>query len=127
MSLQQSFLAMLIPSSDPSVSAGAIHLQTVSDLTGGLPLDTQHDGLEPQGDAGCFVGLGFLAKSLKPQEGTGIASREDGLHDRKKDVVLLIRTSVQHVSAPLGKQKGHLRSAKPFFKNSSWPMMRAFW
>jgi hypothetical protein len=66
MALQQPFIAILIPSTNPSVNAGAVHLQTLGDLTGGLPLDTEHDGLQSQGDAGRFVGLGFLAKNLEP-------------------------------------------------------------
>jgi hypothetical protein len=45
MSLQQSFDTMVIPSADPSVSAGAIHLQRGGDLTGGQSLDTEHDRL----------------------------------------------------------------------------------
>jgi hypothetical protein len=45
MSLQQAFIAMLIPSPNPSVSAGAIHLQGGGDLTGGQSPDTEHDGL----------------------------------------------------------------------------------
>jgi len=45
MSLQQSFVTMLIPRPDPSVSAGAIHLQRGGDLTGGQSLDTEHHGL----------------------------------------------------------------------------------
>ena len=66
MSLQQSFIAILIPSANPSVNAGAIHLQTLRDLTSGLPLDAEHDGSQAQGDAGRFVSLGFLAKRLEP-------------------------------------------------------------
>ena len=65
---------------NPSVNPGAIHLQTLGDLTGGLPLDAEHDGLQSQGDAGRLVSLGCLAKSLKPREGSRIAVCEDGLH-----------------------------------------------
>ena len=68
MTLQQSFLAIRIPSAHPRVNAGAIDLQTLGDLTGGLPLDAEHDGLEPEGDPGCFVGLGGLAEDLEPLE-----------------------------------------------------------
>src|SRR5262245_49261892 len=68
MALQQSDLAMLIPSSDPSMNPGAVDLQTLGDLTRGLPLDTEHDGLQSQRDAGRFVGLGLLAKRLEPLE-----------------------------------------------------------
>ena len=46
---------------------------------------------------------------------------------RNRMLCYLYALSVQHVLAPLGKQKGHLPSAKPFLKNSLWPMMRAFW
>src|SRR5208282_4001516 len=45
MPLQQSFIAVLVPGPDPSVSTGAIHLQSAGDLTGGQPLNTEHDGL----------------------------------------------------------------------------------
>ena len=45
MSLQQSFIPIFIPSANPSVNAGAIHLQSLGDLTGGPLLDAEHDGL----------------------------------------------------------------------------------
>lgn len=67
-SFQQSFIAIFIPSANPGVNAGAIHLQALGDLTGGLALDAEHDGLQSQGDAGCFIGLGSLAKGFEPLE-----------------------------------------------------------
>jgi hypothetical protein len=70
MALQQAFIAILIPRSDPSVNAGAVHLQALGNLPLGLLLDAEHDGLKPQSHAGGFVGLGFLAKRLKPLEGS---------------------------------------------------------
>jgi hypothetical protein len=45
MPLQQSFIPLLIPSANPSVNAGAIHLQSLGDLTGGPRLDAEHDRL----------------------------------------------------------------------------------
>ncbi len=66
MSLQQSFIAMLIPGPNPRMNTGPIDLQTSGNLTAGLALDAEHDGLQSQGHTGCFVGLGFLAKSLEP-------------------------------------------------------------
>lgn len=83
MSLQQSFIAMVIPGSDPSVNAGAIDLQALCDLTGGLLLDAEHDGLQSQGDAGRFVRLGFLAKGLEPLEGRRVALSEARVHRQK--------------------------------------------
>src|SRR5436190_9813222 len=82
--LQQPFIAMLIPSTDPSVDASAIHLQALRDLTGGPPLDAKHDGLQSQGHAGCFLSLRFLAKSLQPSQSSQITLGEDGLHHQKR-------------------------------------------
>ena len=82
---------MLVPGPDPSVSAGAIHLQGTGDMTGGQPLDTEHDGLQPQGDTDCAVSLGDLPQRFEALEGARIASCKDGLHSRKWYVVLLIR------------------------------------
>lgn len=70
MALQQTFIAIVIPRSDPSVNAGAVHEQALGNLPRGLLLDAEHDGLKSQRHAGCFVGLGFLAKRLKPLEGS---------------------------------------------------------
>jgi hypothetical protein len=61
MALQQTFIAMFIPSPDPSMRAGAIHLQGAGDLTGSPPLDTEHDGLQTQGHTGRALGLSGLA------------------------------------------------------------------
>jgi len=66
MPLQQSFVAMLISGPNPRVNPGPIDLQTSGNLTAGLSLDAEHDGLESQGHTGRFVGLGFLAKSFEP-------------------------------------------------------------
>jgi hypothetical protein len=110
MPLQQPFIAIVIPSADPSVNAGAIHLQTLRDLTGGVPLDAEHDGLQPQGDTGRFVRLGFLAKGLEALKSSRVTLSEDRVHRQKWYVVLLIRIRVDHGSAPTGKQKRHLGS-----------------
>src|SRR5664279_4657622 len=45
MSLQQACFAMLVPGPDPCVSPGAVHLQGAGDMTGGQPLNTEHDGV----------------------------------------------------------------------------------
>jgi hypothetical protein len=114
MPLQQSFFTMLVPSPDPSVSTGAIHLQGPGDVTGGQPLDTEHDGLQPQGNTGCVVSLGSLPQRFEALECARIASCKDGLHSRKTYVVLLIREPVQHIFMPRSKGKSHLRFENPF-------------
>jgi hypothetical protein len=68
MALQESGIALLIPSTHPSVNPCAVHLQTLGNLTGRLPLDAEHDGLQPQGDTGRFVRLGSVAEGLEPLE-----------------------------------------------------------
>ena len=83
MAFQEAFVAMLIPSANPGMHAGAIHLQALGDLTAGLSLDAEHDGFQAQSDARSVVGLGHLAKNLEPPESAGIAPREDGLHGEK--------------------------------------------
>ena len=70
LALQQAFIAIVIPRSNPSVNAGAVHLQALGNLPRGLLLDAAHDGLKSQRHAGHFVGLGFLAQRLKPLEGS---------------------------------------------------------
>src|SRR5277367_3388895 len=87
-SLQQAFFAMLVPGSDPSVSTGAILLQGTGDMTGGQSLDTEHAGLQPQGDTGGAVSLGGLPQRFEASERARIASCKDGLHNRKSYVVL---------------------------------------
>jgi hypothetical protein len=109
-------IPIFIPSANPRVNAGAIHLQSLGDLTGGPLPDAEHDGLQSQSHTGRFVGLGCLAERLEPLESSRIALGEDGLHGGKRYVVLLIRTQVHHTSAPPGKQKGHLKSAQPFLE-----------
>jgi hypothetical protein len=105
MPLQQSFFTMLVPSPDPSVSTGAIHLQGPGDMTGGQPLDTEHDGLQPQGDSGCVVSLGSLPQRFEALERARIASCKDGLHSRKTNVVLLIRGQVHTFSCHRAREK----------------------
>jgi hypothetical protein len=68
MSLQQSFIAMLVPSADPGVSAGTIHLQSSGDLAGGQALNAEHDRLQSQGHAGRAIGLSGLAQRFEPLE-----------------------------------------------------------
>jgi hypothetical protein len=80
MTFQESLIVILVPRPNPSVNPGAVHLQAWGNLAGGLPLDAEHDALEPQRDAGCFVGLGGLAKSLEPLEGSGLTPRKDRWH-----------------------------------------------
>jgi hypothetical protein len=113
MPLQQSFFAMLVPGPDPSVSTGAIHLQGTGDMTGGQPLDTEHDGLQPQGDTGRVVGLSSLPQRFEALERARIAACKDGLHSCKTYVVLLIREPVQHIFMPQSKGKRHLLFEKP--------------
>jgi hypothetical protein len=55
-------------------------LQALGNVTGGQPLDAEHDGLKPQSDAGRLVGLGCLAKRLEPLESSCIAARKYWLH-----------------------------------------------
>ena len=105
MTLQQSLGAMLIPSADPGMHAGAINLETLRDLSGGFPLHAEHDGLQAQGHTGRFFGLSFLAKRFEASESSGIALSEDRLHGQKPYVVLLIRTEVDHASTKEGKKK----------------------
>src|SRR6266496_2231468 len=81
MPLKQPFIAMLVPRSDPSVNADAIHLQTLGDLTGGPPLDTEHDGPQAQNHPGRAIRLSFLPQSLEPLERARIAAGEDRLHE----------------------------------------------
>jgi hypothetical protein len=80
MTFQESFIALPVPSPNPSVNAGAVHLQALGHFTGGLPLDAEHDGLQSQGDAGRLVRLGFLPKRFEPLEGSEIAARKGRLH-----------------------------------------------
>lgn len=68
MTLQQSLGAMLIPSADPGMHSGTIHLETLRDLSGGLPLNAEHNGLQAQGDTRHFFGLSFLAKRFEASE-----------------------------------------------------------
>ena len=70
MAFQESFSAILVPSPNPSMHPSAVHLQTLGNGTGGSPLDTEQDGLQPQSDAGRLIGLSFLAKALEPLEGS---------------------------------------------------------
>ena len=113
---QQTFIALRIPSADPGVNPGAVDLQSLGDLAGGLPLNAEHDGLEPQGDAGRWVGVGFLAQRLEPWERARIAACEDGLHGQKGYAVLLLRDQLHHDAAQAGKQKEPLPSGKPFLR-----------
>src|SRR5271168_3043860 len=83
MPLQQSFIAVLVPGPDPSVSTGAIHLQSAGDLTGGQPLNTEHDGLQSQGHTGGAVGLGGLPQRFEALEPARIAARKERLHSCK--------------------------------------------
>jgi hypothetical protein len=117
MPLQQSFFAMLVPSPDPSVSTGAIHLQGTGDMPCGQLLDTEHDGLQPQGDTGCVVSLGSLPQRFEALERARIAPCKDRLHGRKTYVVLLIRALVQHIFMLRGKQKRHLPLEKPILRS----------
>src|SRR5258706_10379728 len=110
MALQESFIAMLIPSSDPRMNPGAVHLQTLCDLTGGLSLNAEHDGLQSQGDARGLVGLCCLAKSFESSQRSCIALGEDGCPHRKAYVVLLTRRTNKRDSVLTGKQKCHLPS-----------------
>lgn len=66
MALQQAFSALVIPRSNPSVNAGAGHVQVLGNWPRGLRLDAAQDGLQSQSYARPFGGLGFLAKRLKP-------------------------------------------------------------
>src|SRR5271169_3362103 len=74
MSLQQSFFAMFVPGPDPGVSPGAVHLQGAGDMTGGQPLNTEHDRLQPQGDTNCAVSLGGLPQRFEALERARIAA-----------------------------------------------------
>lgn len=91
MAFQESFIAILVPRPNPSVNPSAVHLQALGDLAGGLPLDAEHDPLEPQRDPGRLVGLGRLPKRLEPLEGSAIAARKDWLHGLEQYVALLLR------------------------------------
>jgi hypothetical protein len=114
MSLQQAFIAMFIPSANPSVNTGAIHLQRLRDLAGSPLLDTEHDGLKAQSDTGGLVGLGGLAEGLEPLEGAWIAARKDRLHRQKGMLFYFYAPKGDPGSALSGKQKGPLPAAKPF-------------
>jgi hypothetical protein len=86
-------------------------------MTGGQSLDTEHDGLQPQGDAGRVVGLSSLPQRFEALERARIAAGKDGLHRRKTYVVLLIRGLVQHIFMPQSKGKSHLPVGKPILGN----------
>jgi hypothetical protein len=86
-------------------------------MAGGQLLNTEHDGLQPQGDTSCAVSLGGLPQRFEALERARIASCKDGLHSRKPYVVLLLRETVQHVFMPWGKEKRHLPFEKPILRS----------
>jgi hypothetical protein len=97
------------------VGPRAIDLKSVSDLTGGLTLEAEHDGLQTQGHARGFVGLSLLAEGFEVSQGADIAAGEDGGHRRER---LLCYLCARH-SSTLGydgaRKKGTLnqKTTKP--------------
>ena len=75
-------------------------------MTGGQPLNTEHDGLQPQGDTSRAVSLGGLPQRFEALERARIASCKDGLHSRKQDVVFLIREPVSMFLSREAREKG---------------------
>ena len=126
MPLKQPFIAMLVPRSDPSVNAGAIHLQTLGDLTGGPPLDTEHDGLQAQNHPGRAIRLSFLPQSLEPLERARIAAGEDRLHESGACCITYTQAIPAHSSAP-AQAKTAPSHPNSIFGNTFRVVTRALW
>ena len=109
---------MLVPRSDPSVNAGAIHLQTLGDLTGGPPLDTEHDGLQAQNHPGRAIRLSFLPQSLSRWSVRELPRAKIGCMNLEH-VVLLTGRPFQRIHRHLRKQKRHLPIQTPFLETHS--------
>jgi len=68
--------AMLDPGTDPVVNAAAMNPQQIGNGRRGVAVGAQQDGLQAQGHARRFVGMGFLPQGKEVAAGPSVSVNE---------------------------------------------------